>query len=554
MDFMVAERWDKWWLAVMLILIVLGGSPAGTYGQERWYTIQIASVVSEEEARGLLSLLRTRGIAAYAVRAEVKGLGLRYRIRYGRFRTPVLARSEAEREIGRGSYKDFIISREEPEAITRKIVIALPGSIAEKRKEPAPVPSPQSAETTPIAAERRAPSSPVVAMPVTKPTLVKTTERKGPPRVIPPIPELISSRNRWEAIVPDSLPDERWTAIQFIDGLTGWIGGENGSLYRTNDGGRTWREVAIEGAGRIVVINFTDWNSGWVLVERVGSADLTGRRLLMTRNGGRSWRLQPLPGSERLVRIDGRRGWALGRGGWLWRTVDGGESWTRGEKPFSTTELDRMEMVDLTTNSGEKRIEVEQTGAGTLWMITNQEMGAADLRLGGVWRSEDGGESWSTVKIPLELASRQGRFLSIRFQDRVSGIITGETTNGEGRSWFILTTTDGGKIWKLEVQPGRELAQARFTDGNDIERTLIGGSRGSLKIGHGWTQTATIEADKTGSSSHIETHLLVTLNGGQTWTEEFRLIGRHTLMSSFIREDQGWVMTERGVLLIGRPN
>ncbi|MFN7621566.1 MAG: SPOR domain-containing protein, partial [Acidobacteriota bacterium] len=87
----VRRKRGEWWRAALLLAIVCWGSLAVVLAQERWYTIQIASVVSEEEARGLLRMMRAKGIAAYAVRAEVPGLGLRYRIRYGRFRTSALA-------------------------------------------------------------------------------------------------------------------------------------------------------------------------------------------------------------------------------------------------------------------------------------------------------------------------------------------------------------------------------------------------------------------------------------------------------------------------------
>ncbi|MEY3283011.1 MAG: hypothetical protein RIR86_1024, partial [Acidobacteriota bacterium] len=127
----VRRKRGEWWRAALLLAIVCWGSLAVVLAQERWYTIQIASVVSEEEARGLLRMMRAKGVAAYAVRAEVPGLGLRYRIRYGRFRTSALARGEAEREIGRGTYQDFIISREEPETVARRINEAPPKSTSE---------------------------------------------------------------------------------------------------------------------------------------------------------------------------------------------------------------------------------------------------------------------------------------------------------------------------------------------------------------------------------------------------------------------------------------
>lgn len=571
----VRRKRGEWWRAALLLAIVCWGSLAVVLAQERWYTIQIASVVSEEEARGLLRMMRAKGIAAYAVRAEVPGLGLRYRIRYGRFRTSALARGEAEREIGRGTYQDFIISREEPETVARRINEAPPKSTSESppaaatkmderpqrnvERLPAKVqaapPAPAGQNSPPAQAALAPQPAPPQAAPLVTLARPAAPRRVATPRVRPALPELIVARNSWEAIVPESLPEERWVALQFIDGLTGWIGGESGSIYRTNDGGRTWRAVATEAGGRIISLSFADWNCGWVLVEGA---------VLVTKNGGRSWRRQPLEGAERLVRIDRERGWALGRGARLMRTIDGGETWSRAGEPFSAGQPDQglqLELVDL-TSAVDNGSEGERKGSGRLWMVANltpgERAGAEASRFGGIWRADAGGQGWSRVAMPDELTKRSGRFLSIRFQSELSGTITGELVQGEARSWFILATADGGVSWKLEVQPGRELAQARFTTGSEIAQTGFGGRGsglgGTLPSGHGWTQTATIEADQSGNSSHIESHLLVTRDGGRSWTEEFRLIGRHSLLASFIRENQCWVLTDRGVLLIGRPN
>jgi photosystem II stability/assembly factor-like uncharacterized protein len=58
---------------------------------------------------------------------------------------------------------------------------------------------------------------------------------------------------------------ESLSSCQFLDAKHGWVGGANGSLYRTTDGGKTWRELRV-GAGSYSVgdISFVTESLGWV--------------------------------------------------------------------------------------------------------------------------------------------------------------------------------------------------------------------------------------------------------------------------------------------------
>lgn len=545
------------WLALVAILCAVGGR-----AQERGYTIQVASVITVGEARSWLDELKRKGIAAYTVQVDIPGLGIRYRIRYGRFRTAALAKAAAEREVGRGTYRDFIVSREEEQPRQVKMGPAPAPPPVEKppvarpmKPEPAAKPaSPGTVSAPPlpgssINSERVATDS--------APRPVKMPERRRRRLATPAIPEMISSqinreRTRWEAIVPDSLPAEKWRAIQFIDQLTGWLGSENGHLYRTNDGGRNWSEVAIGNDAGVAAIDFLDWNRGWVLTQPAGSR--AEARLFLTWNGGRSWKQASLAGVEKVYRVDAARGWALGSDSGLWRTVDGGENWLAVENPARSPrsgDRGRLRLVDL---------DVSQPDGKTLWLASNLVEGEEPEVTwpGAIWKSDDGGRRWSEIQLPAELRDqtgrrRLGRFLSVRFFSNLEGLLTGELFDNGRRSWFTLETTDGGETWQLALQSGRELERARFvalaTGIPGRATAAVGTERATRWIG--WSQTATIEADSSGGSSHVESHLLVTSDGGRTWSEEFRLIGRHNLVASFRRLGEGWVITEDGVLLIG---
>jgi photosystem II stability/assembly factor-like uncharacterized protein len=369
-------------------------------------------------------------------------------------------------------------------------------------------------------------------------------ERKREAGAVTAVPEILGADSRWEAIVPTSLPAERWVEMQFIDVLTGWIGGEGGSVCRTNDGGRSWTEVEIETRGRILGLTFINWNSGWVLAATDSNLSVD---LFLTKDGGRRWKKIGLTGIERLYRVDERRGWAIGPGPRLLRTEDGGETWVSLASPPNSEPGARIELVDLSTvtSTGEKG-----SWRGSLWVVGNLTK-PGGTRPGGLWRSDDGGASWVRVTLPPGMIDRVGRFLSVRFEPGGRGWVSGEVADASARRWFLLETTDGGLNWKIDFQSGRELERARFglppatTPASDGDSGARPGGFGGL----GWTQTLTIEADKSGSSSHVEAHLLVTSDGGRTWVDEFRLLGRHQMTGFFIGRDLGWVLTDGGVLL-----
>lgn len=525
----------------VLLLLQLGGG--ASTGQERGYTIQVASVATEAEARVILSALRGRGIAAYVVRADVPGVGLRYRVRYGRFRTASLARSEAVREVGRGSYRDYIISREELVSAKNRPVDkpAEAGPAAVRVDPPVRVEPPGSGTGGEKVVERPAVPSLPRQLPVVR-------ERAA--RVAAEVPEIVGGGGRWEVAVPASLPAERWLELQFIDVLTGWVGGENGSVYRTNDGGKVWAEVPVGTRGRVLGLAFPNWNDGWILAAASSAGNEEAVDLFTTRDGGRHWKRRDLPGAERLYRVDSLKGWVIGRSSRVGRTEDGGETWIDAAPLPGMNAGESLQLADLST------VRLSTGGMawrGTLWVVGNL-FESGQHRLAGLWKSDDNGGSWVRTALPAGLSGRSGRFLSVRFQPGGRGLISGEVVESGGRRWFLLETADGGLSWKMDLQPGRELERARF--GSLAATIPAGGPTGIADVGaeFGWTQTLTIEADKTGSSSHTEAHLLLTFDGGRSWIDELGLIGRHQLTGFFIRRDHGWILTDGGALLIGHPS
>lgn len=191
------------------------------------------------------------------------------------------------------------------------------------------------------------------------------------------------------------------------DPNTVWIGtGEQNNVrsslygdgvYRSKDGGATWEHMGLKESRHIGRIIVHPKDSNTVFVAALGS--LWGpneeRGLYRTRDGGKTWTrlLRPSkftgvvdvamhPTNPNILYAATfqreRRQWSMiggGSEGGLWRSTDGGDTWTRVGNGFPTTPVGRVGMTFCPNNPD------------TLYATA---VGPD----GGTFRSTDGGNSW----------------------------------------------------------------------------------------------------------------------------------------------------------------
>lgn len=104
-------------------------------------------------------------------------------------------------------------------------------------------------------------------------------------------------------------------------------------------------------------------------------------------------------------------GYSAGEGGEIFKTIDGGMTWTNVSDPNNTIDLFRIHFLD------------EQTG----FIVGNN---------GVCLHTSNGGEDWTTVNL-----STNANFREIRFNNNTDGVILGSPE-------YIATTTDGGDTWQ----------------------------------------------------------------------------------------------------------
>ncbi len=148
----------------------------------------------------------------------------------------------------------------------------------------------------------------------------------------------------------------------------------------------------------------------------------------ITRDGGRSFRRLKVGGRPAVTAtmLSNGLGYATTRAGRLWRTANGGRSW-------SATALKNVFQVTATSTSA--------------WALRHRGK--------RVWlvRSEDGGRTWHTRR--LHVGGFEGPAVHIAFADAADGVITGLRPSASGNDGkpFLLITRDGGRRWTERRHP-----------------------------------------------------------------------------------------------------
>jgi photosystem II stability/assembly factor-like uncharacterized protein len=167
----------------------------------------------------------------------------------------------------------------------------------------------------------------------------------------------------WKRVnIKGSDAEARMMRAVFTEGGRGWIFGEGGALYTTRDHGATWARQNVPTRRLLLGGAFLSDDQGWL----VGA----GATLLQTSDGGETWREGRIASVEANGNVesrvsdasknaslrfnaasfvDARHGWAVGAGGSVYATRDGGWTW-RAE--VSNTEVDLYDIKFLDALEG----------------------------------------------------------------------------------------------------------------------------------------------------------------------------------------------------------
>jgi photosystem II stability/assembly factor-like uncharacterized protein len=306
------------------------------------------------------------------------------------------------------------------------------------------------------------------------------------------------------------------TAIRMLDERDGW-GITDTQVVRTDDGGVTWYDVSpsgVDALGYAATFDFLDADHGWVALA--DSTDPFTGTLYRTTDGGTTWSSSIIPfGGGDLQFLDADNGWvmaSLGAGAGsmgvaIFQTADGGETWTQSY-----------------TNDPNKPNAGDSLPLGGL----KDGLTALDMRtawVGGVvyapgtiylYQTTDGGHTWGQSAVTVPVGYEQAEFETIgpKFVTPKDVYLPVHVSSQNGVVLAIYVSHNAGSSWSLTPTMIPQGGSMDFVSATD---------------GFVWNNTA----------------FYVTHDGAKTWTivPPDVTFGDNFAGMDFVNRDMGFVLT-----------
>jgi photosystem II stability/assembly factor-like uncharacterized protein len=247
-----------------------------------------------------------------------------------------------------------------------------------------------------------------------------------------------------------------------------WVGtGENNSqrsvsygdgVYKTSDGGKTWKNMGLEKSEHIgkIIINPNNSNEVWVAAQ------------------GPLWN------------SGGDRG--------LYKTTDGGKTWNK--------------TLDISENTGISDIVIDNRDYKTLYASSYQRRRHVWTLINGgpesaIYKSVDGGNTWNKITngLPSGDVGRIGLAISENNPDKVYAIIE---ANGSKAGFYA--SSDRGESWtkrSSHVSSSPQYYQEIFVDPNNENNIYSMSTYSQISTDGGYTFNTISQKDK-----HVDDHAL----------------------------------------------
>ncbi|KMQ50252.1 BNR repeat protein [Chitinispirillum alkaliphilum] len=241
----------------------------------------------------------------------------------------------------------------------------------------------------------------------------------------------------------------------FVSSTLGWAVGEphfdqeqkiyRGTVIKTSDGAQSWEKLNVPVSRALNAVHFVDEMYGWVVSARGD--------ILHTSDGGETWNEQALEISDELRGVyflNRNLGFAVG---------------AQRHSGVAPPENERVGVVYKTSDGGETWGEIDlpsnSAAMNRVFFLNQQEGWLAGVmnNTGAIFKTNDGGESWI-----VQHTSEEGNyFTSVFFTDSRNGWASSYNSSGAQSGPTAIKTSDGGDMWE-EMDLNRNLRDIHFTD------------------------------------------------------------------------------------------
>jgi photosystem II stability/assembly factor-like uncharacterized protein len=262
-------------------------------------------------------------------------------------------------------------------------------------------------------------------------------------------------------------------------------------MFKSTDGGQTWRRIGLESTRQIGRIIVHPRDPGVLYVAALGHVygPHPDRGVYRSGDGGATWQ-KILYKDENVGAIDlafdptnpqilyaamwsvRRPPWfiytpANGPGGGLYKSSDGGTSWTQLTNGLPVEGLGRM------------GIAVAPSNPGRIYVV-------ADAKEGGLFRSDDAGATFTRTSGDQRIWQRGWYFTKVAVDPKNADTVYLPNTG-------VYKSTDAGRTWgaPIKASPGGDDYHQIWIAPSDAGRMIIGGDQGTI---------VTVDGTKTWSS------------------------------------------------------
>ena len=263
---------------------------------------------------------------------------------------------------------------------------------------------------------------------------------------------------------------------------------EGHGMWRSDDGGRNWKHIGLDNSRHImrIVINPNNPDIVWVAAQGHLFGPSDERGIYKTIDGGKTWKRvlysNDVSGGAELIMEPGnpsvlyaatwnirRTPYSLesgGKGSGLWKSTDGGETWKN---------LNNKKGLPGNTVLGNIGIAVSPVNPERVFALVESSKG-------GLFRSDDGGETWTLESTDADVRQRAWYFNKIYADPKNEDIVYALNVN-------MYRSNDGGKTFKRINTPHSDHHDL-WIDPENASRMIVaddGGAQISFDAGENWS-------------------------------------------------------------------